>query len=79
MPVSTHPGSPLEPQFEDVVMSAALDHLVAGVVADVVALVGLEEIVGRHLVTADEQSLEIDLFKRNTQDLQSKPLNSPSL
>ena len=53
----THPGSPLEPQFEDVVMSAALDHFVSGVVADVVALVGLEEIVGRHLVTTDEQSL----------------------
>ena len=57
MPVRTHPGSPLQPQFEDVVMTAALDHLVSGVVADVVALVGLEEIVGRHLVTADEQSL----------------------
>ena len=55
---STHPGSPLEPQFEDVVMSATLDHFVSGVVADVVALVGLEEIVGRHLVTADEQSLK---------------------
>ena len=40
-------------------MPAALDHLVPGVVADVVALVRLEEIVGGHLVTADEKSLHI--------------------
>ena len=38
-------------------MPAALDDLVPGVVADVVALVCLEEIVGRHLVTTDQQSL----------------------
>ena len=55
----THPGPPLEPQLEDVVVSAALYDLVPRVVADVVALVRLEEIVGGHLVTTDEKSLHI--------------------
>ena len=55
--VSTYPRSPLEPQFEDVVVSAALDDLVAGVVGAVVALVGLEQVVSRHLVAADQEAL----------------------
>ena len=38
-------------------MSSALDDLVAGVVAAVVALVRLEEVVGGHLVAADEEAL----------------------
>ena len=56
--VSTYPRSPLEPQFEDVVVSAALNHLVPGVVAAVVALVCLKQVVCRHLVTTDQQTLE---------------------
>ena len=55
--VSTYPRSPLEPQFEDVVVSAALDDLVAGVVGAVVALVSLEQVVSRHLVAADQEAL----------------------
>lgn len=50
-------GPPLEPQLEDVVVPAALDHLVAGVVANVILLVGHEEILRRHLIAADEQAL----------------------
>lgn len=46
-------GAPLQPQLEDVIVAAALDHLVAGVVADVVQLVGHEQILGGHLVAAD--------------------------
>ena len=45
-------GAPHEPQFEDVVVSAALDDLVARVVADVVLFVLLEQVVGAHLVAA---------------------------
>ena len=55
--MSTYPRSPLEPQFEDVVVSAALDDLVAGVVGAVVALVGLEQVVSGHLVAADQEAL----------------------
>ena len=51
------PGAPLQPELEDVVVSSALDDLVAGVVAAVVALVRLEEVVGGHLVAADEEAL----------------------
>lgn len=29
-------GTPLQPQLEDVIVAAALDHLIAGIVADVV-------------------------------------------
>lgn len=49
--------SPLQPQLEDVVVAAALDHLVTGVVLDVVQLVRHEQILGRHLITADQQTL----------------------
>lgn len=52
-------GAPLQPQLEDVVVPAALDDLVAGVVADVVELVSHEEILGRHLVTAQQQALKM--------------------
>jgi len=54
----THLGSPLEPELEDVVVPAALDDLVAGVVADIIDLVSLEEVVGRHLVAVDQQALK---------------------
>lgn len=42
--------APHEPKLEDVVVSAALDDFVAGVVADVVLLVLLKQVVGAHLV-----------------------------
>jgi len=47
----------LKPEFEDVVVSSALNDFVAGVVAHVVDLVRLEEVVCGHLVAADQQSL----------------------
>lgn len=50
-------GSPLEPQLEDIVVTAALDHLVTGIVANVVQFVGHEKILGRHLITAKKQAL----------------------
>uniref|UniRef100_A0A182MLD5 Uncharacterized protein n=1 Tax=Anopheles culicifacies TaxID=139723 RepID=A0A182MLD5_9DIPT len=50
-------GAPLEPQLEDVVVPSALDHLVAGVVADVVQLVRHEQVLGGHLVAANEKTL----------------------
>lgn len=53
----TYLGSPLKPQLEDVVMTAALDHLVSGVVLHVVQLVLHEQVVRAHLVTAQKQSL----------------------
>lgn len=51
-------GTPLQPQLEDVVVAATLDDLVAGVVADVVQLVRHEQILGGHLVTADQKTLQ---------------------
>ena len=51
-------GPPLEPELEDVVVPAALDDLVAGVVADVVDLVRLEQVVRGHLVAVDQETLE---------------------
>ena len=45
-------GAPHEPELEDVVVAAALDHFVARVEADVVLLVLLEQVVGAHLVAA---------------------------
>jgi len=50
-------GPPLEPQLEDVVVPSALDHLVSGIITDIILLVGHEKILGRHLVTADEETL----------------------
>ncbi len=50
-------GPPLQPELEDVIVPAALDDLIAGVVADVVVFVALEQVVGRHLVAADQQAL----------------------
>ena len=57
--ISPYPGPPLEPELEDVVVASALDDLVAGVVADVVVLVALEQVVRAHLVAADQQALLI--------------------
>ena len=56
---TTHPRSPLEPELEDVVVPAALDDLVTGVVADVVVLVPLKQVVRGHLVAADQQALRV--------------------
>lgn len=50
-------GTPLEPQLENVVVAATLDDLVTGVVADVVQLVRHEQILGGHLVTADQKTV----------------------
>ena len=54
---SSHLGPPLEPELEDVVVPAALDDLVAGVVLHVVDLVRLEQVVRGHLVAVDQESL----------------------
>ena len=56
--LATYPRPPLEPELEDVVVPAALDDLVARVVGDVVVLVALEQVVGRHLVAADQEALQ---------------------
>lgn len=53
----TYLRAPHKPQFEDVVVSSALNHLVAGVVAHVIVLVLLEQVVRAHLVCLDEQAL----------------------
>ena len=50
-------GSPREPKLEDVVVTTALDHLVARVVSDVIMLVLLEQIVGAHPVAVVQQAL----------------------
>ena len=47
----------MKPELEDIVVSSALNDLIAGVVAHVVDLVRLEEVVCGHLVAADQQSL----------------------
>lgn len=47
-------GSPHEPEFENIIMPAALDHFVAGVIAHVVLLVLLEQVFSAHLVAAHE-------------------------
>lgn len=49
--------SPQQPAFEDVVVAAALDHFVAGIVADVVVLVLLEQVVSTHLIAVHEEVL----------------------
>lgn len=54
---STYLGAPLQPKLVHVVMAAALYHLVARVVLDVVQFVLHEQIFGTHLVAADQQSL----------------------
>lgn len=48
------PCSPLEPELEDVVMTATLNNLVTRIIRDVIALVSLEKVVRGHLVAADE-------------------------
>jgi len=55
------PRSPLKPELEYVIVPATLDNLIAGVVAAVVALVRLEEVVGRHLVAADQETLFLEV------------------
>jgi hypothetical protein len=49
--------TPLQPQLEDVVVSAALNHFVACVVLNIVKFVLHEQIFRAHLVAADQQSL----------------------
>lgn len=53
----THLGAPLQPQLEDVVVAATLDHLVSRVVLHVVQLILHEQVVRTHLVTAEQQTL----------------------
>lgn len=50
-------GSPLQPQFENIVVSAALYHLISSVVLNVVQLVLHEQIIGRHLIAFHQQTL----------------------
>ena len=61
-------GPPHEPELEDVVVAAALNHLVAGVVPDVVVLVLLEQILRRQRVAVGEKALsrgrKADIEKR---------------
>lgn len=58
MLVAIYLGSPLQPEFEDVVMTSALNHFIPGVVLHVVQLVWHEQILGGHLVAANQQFLE---------------------
>lgn len=44
-------GSPGQPELEDVIVPPALDHLVPGVIRDIVVLVLLEQVPGLHRVT----------------------------
>ena len=41
----TYPRTPLEPELEDVIVSATLDDLVSSVVANIIVLILLEQIV----------------------------------
>jgi hypothetical protein len=54
----SYPGAPLKPQFENVIVTATLDDFVTSVIADVIVLVLLEQVVCRHLVTADQKPLK---------------------
>ena len=67
-------GSPGQPELEDVVVSAALDHLVAGVIRDVVVLVLLEQVAGLHRVAVSQNTLNIlnCSFSRGTPSLDKK-------
>lgn len=49
--------SPHEPEFEDVVVATALDHLIAGIVGDVVVFVLLEKVISTHLIAVDQEPL----------------------
>lgn len=51
-------GSPLQPKFEDVIMTPALNHFIAGIVLHVVQFVCHEQILGWHLIAANQQTLE---------------------
>lgn len=51
-------GPPDEPELEDVVVTAALDHLVARVVRHVVVFVLLEQVIGAHPVAVVQQTLQ---------------------
>jgi hypothetical protein len=66
--VGVHLGSPLQPQFEDVVVAAALDHLVAGVVSDVIQFILHKQIIRRHLVAAHQQALQSNVNMRHKGD-----------
>jgi hypothetical protein len=46
--------APLQPQLEDVVVSAALNNFIPSVVLDVIKFVLHEQIFCAHLVTADQ-------------------------
>lgn len=51
-------GSPLEPQLEDVIVSTALDHLVARIIAHIVVLVLLKQVICTHLVRLNKETLQ---------------------
>jgi hypothetical protein len=46
--------APLQPQLEDVVMSAALDNFIACIILNIVKFVLHEQVVRAHLVAADQ-------------------------
>jgi hypothetical protein len=50
-------GSPLQPQLEDVIMTAALNHFVPSVIPDIVMLILLEQVVCIHRVATGQDSL----------------------
>ena len=58
--MSCYLGAPEEPEFEDVVVSSALDHLVARVEAGVVVFVLLKQVLGAHLVAVHQQTLQTE-------------------
>ena len=51
--------SPHQPKLKDVVVTTALDHLIAGIVGDIVVFVLLEKVVGAHLVAVDQETLVV--------------------
>jgi hypothetical protein len=46
--------APLQPQLEDVVVSAALNNFIACIILNIVKFVLHEQIFGAHLVAADQ-------------------------
>ena len=50
-------GFPPKPQFESIGSSSTLESLVARIVSDVVVFVGLEEVLGAHVVAGTQHSL----------------------
>ena len=70
--------SPHEPKLEDVIMAAALDHLIASIVGDVVVFVLLEKVVGAHLVAVDQKTLATESSSERELNDQTMSLKNPS-